>query len=335
MASKKMTDAQRARLNRRRKAAKWKSKGLDNKAIAAKLGTSVSTVRNDLHWIEENEPDRLSTVQSAAIADAGGESTVDDGAASAAAAATADSGVDAGDSERAADHDSDDSGEHDADHGDGGPTGEQESGDEPHVIECAEPVVESAPSEGSDRTTGLEGDASAGEAGGKQAVEDLEPVESGDADSTIDEDGVPVDEGGAVADADGRTTADGLEDEQVGSAAGRVVASTQAGADDRGAGASSAAPAPTPRQRIDDAKGFLADILGVSGDEDADSGDVRRWWSDNSVEVDDKTGEMDHFMSLDDRGKWAYLVDRVRNDRIECAAVAFLIVAVLVFLLSL
>ena len=44
---------------------------------------------------------------------------------------------------------------------------------------------------------------------------------------------------------------------------------------------------------------------------------------------------MDHFMSLDDKGKWAYLVDRVRNDRIECAAIAFLVVAVLVFLLSL
>lgn len=77
------------------------------------------------------------------------------------------------------------------------------------------------------------------------------------------------------------------------------------------------------------------DSLGVSGDGDAASGDVREWWSGNSVEVDDETGEMDHFMSLDDKGKWAYLVDRVRNDRIECAAIAFLVVAVLVFLLSL
>lgn len=300
MASKKMTDAQRARLNRRRRAARWKSKGLDNKAIAAKLGTSVSTVRNDLHWIEENEPDRLSTAQSAAI-DAGGESPVNDGAASAPADATADSGVDAGDGGRDADHDS---GGHGSDHGDGGPVGEQEPGDEPRDGEAA------------------------GEAGGQQAVEDLEPVES---DS---EDG-PIDAGVAGATADGLAIADGLEDKQAGSAAGRVIASTQVGADDRGDAVSSAAPASSPKRRLDDAKGFLADILGVSGDGDADSGDVREWWYDNSVEVDDETGEMDHFMSLDDRGKWAYLVDRVRNDRIECAAIAFLVVAVLVFLLSL
>lgn len=318
MASKKMTDAQRARLNRRRSAARWKSKGLDNKAIAAKLGTSVSTVRNDLHWIEENEPDRLSTGHVAA-ADAGEGSLVDGGAASTPADATASSGVDAGDGGRDAGHDS---GEDDSDHGDGSPAGEQEPGDEPRNDEATGSAGEAASPEGSERPTGLESVASAGEAGGRQAVEALEPVES---DS---EDG-PIDAGGAGA------TADGLEDKQAGSAAGRVIASTQVGADDRGEAVSSAAPAPTPRQRIDDAKGFLADILGVSGDEDADSGDVRRWWSDNSVEVDDETGEMDHFMSLDDRGKWAYLVDRVRNDRIECAAIAFLVVAVLVFLLSL
>lgn len=324
MASKKMTDAQRARLNRRRSAARWKSKGLDNKAIAAKLGTSVSTVRNDLHWIEENEPDRLSTGHVAA-ADAGEGSLVDGGAASTPADATASSGVDAGDGGRAAGHDS---GGHGSDHGDGGPVGEQESGSEPRNDEATGSAGEAASPEGSERPTVLESVASAGEAGGQPAVEDLEPVES---DS---EDG-PIDAGGAGATADGLAIADGLEDKQAGSAAGRVIASTQVGADDRGEAVSSAAPAPTPRQRIDDAKGFLADILGVSGDEDADSGDVRRWWSDNSVEVDDETGEMDHFMSLDDRGKWAYLVDRVRNDRIECAAIAFLVVAVLVFLLSL
>lgn len=329
MASKKMTDAQRARLNRRRRAARWKSKGLDNKAIAAKLGTSVSTVRNDLHWIEENEPDRLSTAHDAV--DAGEGSLVDGGAANAPADAGADVGVDADDGEQAAEHDS---GEDGVDHGDERPAGEQEPGDEPHDGEAG-PAVEAAPSEGAERTTGLEDDESAGEAGGQQAVEDLEPVEPATADSPVDADG-PVDEGGAGATADGGTTAGGLEDERAGSAAGgRVAAPTQAGVDDHSAVASSAAPAPSPRQRLDDAKGFLADILGVSGDEDEDSGDVRGWWSDNSVEVDDKTGEMDHFMSLDDRGKWAYLVDRVRNDRIECAAVAFLIVAVLVFLLSL
>lgn len=324
MASKKMTDAQRARLNRRRRAARWKSKGLDNKAIAAKLGTSVSTVRNDLHWIEENEPDRLSTAQSVAV-DAGEGSLVDGGAANVPADAVAASDVDAGDGEQAADHESS---EHDSDHGDGAPVGEQEPGDEPHVIECAEPVVEAAPLEVSERPSGLEGAASAGEAGGQQAVEDREPVDTGSVDS-------PVDAGGAVADADSRTIADSSEDEQAGSAAGRTTASTQTGADDHGDVVSDAAPASSPRRRLDDAKGFLADILGVSSDEDADSGDVREWWSDNSVEVDDETGERDHFMNLDDRGKWAYLVDRVRNDRIECAAVAFLIVAVLVFLLSL
>lgn len=323
MASKKMTDAQRARLNRRRSAARWKSKGLDNKAIAARLGTSVSTVRNDLHWIEENEPDRLSTAHDAS-AGAGEGSPVDGGAASAPADATAASGVDAGD---AADHDS---GGHDSDHGegDGGPVGEQEPGSEHHNDEATGSAGEAATSEGSERPTGLEDVASAGEAGEQQDVEDLEPVES---DS---EDG-PIDAGGAGATADGRTTADGLEDKQAGSAAGRVIASTQVVVDDRGVVASSAAPASSPRQRLDDAKSFLMDSLGVSGDGDASSGDVREWWSDNSVEVDDETGEMDHFMSLDDKGKWAYLVDRVRNDRIECAAIAFLVVAVLVFLLSL
>lgn len=323
MASKKMTDAQRARLNRRRSAARWKSKGLDNKAIAARLGTSVSTVRNDLHWIEENEPDRLSTAHDAS-AGAGEGSPVDGGAASAPADATAASGVDAG---RAADHDS---GGHDSDHGegDGGPVGEQESGSEPHNDEATGSAGEAAPPEGSERPTGLEDVASAREDYEQQDVEDLEPVES---DS---EDG-PIDAGGAGATADGRTTADGLEDKQAGSAAGRVIASTQVGVDDRGVVASSAAPASSPKRRLDDAKSFLIDSLGVSGDGDASSGDVREWWSDNSVEVDDETGEMDHFMSLDDKGKWAYLVDRVRNDRIECAAIAFLVVAVLVFLLSL
>ena len=323
MASKKMTDAQRARLNRRRSAARWKSKGLDNKAIAARLGTSVSTVRNDLHWIEENEPDRLSTAHDAS-AGAGEGSPVDGGAASAPADATAASGVDAG---RAADHDS---GGHDSDHGEGdvGPVGEQESGSEPHNDEATGSAGEAATSEGSERPTGLEDVASAGEAGEQQDVEDLEPVES---DS---EDG-PIDAGGVGATAEDLTTADGLEDKQAGSAAGRVIASTQVGVDDRGDVASSAAPASSPRQRLDDAKSFLMDSLGVSGDGDAASGDVREWWSGNSVEVDDETGEMDHFMSLDDKGKWAYLVDRVRNDRIECAAIAFLVVAVLVFLLSL
>lgn len=316
MASKKMTDAQRARLNRRRKAAKWKSKGLDNKAIAAKLGTSVSTVRNDLHWIEENEPDRLSTAYAAV--DAGGESPVDGDAADAPADATVDGGVDAGDGESDADHES---GERAADHSDGGLAGEQEPGDEPH--DEAGPAAEAVPPEGSERPSGLEDTMSAGGAGAQQAVEDLEPVEPGSA-------GGPVDAGGDGA------TAGSIEDERAGSAAGRATASTRAEVgDDRWGVASIAAPAPSPRKRPDDAKGFLADIFGVSSDEDADSGDVRGWWSDNSVEVDDKTGEMDHFMSLDDKGKWAYLVDRVRNDRIECAAVAFLIVAVLVFLLSL
>ena len=323
MASKKMTDAQRARLNRRRSAARWKSKGLDNKAIAARLGTSVSTVRNDLHWIEENEPDRLSTAHDAS-AGAGEGSPVDGGAASVPADATAASGVDAGD---AADHDS---GGHDSDHGegDGGPVGEQESGSEPHNDEATGSAGEAATSEGSERPTGLEDVASAGEAGEQQDVEDLEPVESDSADG-------PIDAGGVGTAAEDLTTADGLEDKQAGSAAGRVIASTQVGVDDRGDVASSAAPASSPRQRLDDAKSFLMDSLGVSGDGDAASGDVREWWSDNSVEVDDETGEMDHFMSLDDKGKWAYLVDRVRNDRIECAAIAFLVVAVLVFLLSL
>lgn len=325
MASKKMTDAQRARLNRRRSAARWKSKGLDNKAIAARLGTSVSTVRNDLHWIEENEPDRLSTAHDAS-AGAGEGSPVDGGAASAPADATAASGVDAGDGERAADHGE---GGHDSDHGegDGGPVGEQEPGSE-HHDEATGSAVEAATSEGSERPTGLEDVASAGEAGEQQDVEDLEPVES---DS---EDG-PIDAGGVGTAAEDLTTADGLEDKQSGSAAGRVIASSQVGVDDRGDVASSAASASSPRQRFDDAKSFLMDSLGVSGDGDASSGDVREWWSDNSVEVDDETGEMDHFMSLDDKGKWAYLVDRVRNDRIECAAIAFLVVAVLVFLLSL
>lgn len=323
MASKKMTDAQRARLNRRRSAARWKSKGLDNKAIAARLGTSVSTVRNDLHWIEENEPDRLSTAHDAS-AGAGEGSPVDGGAASAPADATAASGVDAG---RAADHDS---GGHDSDHGegDGGPVGEQESGSEPHNDEATGSAVEAAPPEGSERPTGLEDVASAREDYEQQDVEDLEPVESDSADG-------PIDAGGVGTAAEDLTTADGLEDKQSGSAAGRVIASTQVGVDDRGDVASSAASASSPRQRLDDAKSFLMDSLGVSGDGDAASGDVREWWSGNSVEVDDETGEMDHFMSLDDKGKWAYLVDRVRNDRIECAAIAFLVVAVLVFLLSL
>lgn len=323
MASKKMTDAQRARLNRRRSAARWKSKGLDNKAIAARLGTSVSTVRNDLHWIEENEPARLSTAHDAS-AGAGEGSPVDGGAASAPADATAASGVDAGD---AADHDS---GGHDSDHGegDGGPVGEQESGSEPHNDETTGSAGEAATSEGSERPTGLEDAASAREDYEQQDVEDLEPVESDSADG-------PIDAGGVGTAAEDLTTADGLEDKQSGSAAGRVIASTQVGVDDRGVVASSAAPASSPKRRFDDAKSFLMDSLGVSGDGDAASGDVREWWSDNSVEVDDETGEMDHFMSLDDKGKWAYLVDRVRNDRIECAAIAFLVVAVLVFLLSL
>lgn len=325
MASKKMTDAQRARLNRRRSAARWKSKGLDNKAIAARLGTSVSTVRNDLHWIEENEPDRLSTAHDAS-AGAGEGSPVDGGAASAPADATAASGVDAGDGERAAYHGE---GGHDSDHveGDGGPVGEQEPGSE-HHDEATGSAGEAATSEGSERPTGLEDVASAGEAGEQQDVEDLEPVES-------DSEAGPIDAGGVGTTAEDLTTADDLEDKQAGSAAGRVIASTQVGVDDRGVVASSAAPASSPKRRFDDAKSFLMDSLGVSGDGDAASGDVREWWSGNSVEVDDETGEMDHFMSLDDKGKWAYLVDRVRNDRIECAAIAFLVVAVLVFLLSL
>lgn len=59
MARKKMTETQKARLARRRKAARLSLQGLTLKEIAEKNQVSYATVRSDLEWIRKNEPQRL------------------------------------------------------------------------------------------------------------------------------------------------------------------------------------------------------------------------------------------------------------------------------------
>lgn len=54
-----MTEAQKARLARRRKAASLSLQGLSLKEIAEKTGVSYTTARSDLEWIRKNEPQRL------------------------------------------------------------------------------------------------------------------------------------------------------------------------------------------------------------------------------------------------------------------------------------
>lgn len=71
MAKKKMTETQKARLARRRKAARLSLQGLTLKEIAEKNQVSYATVRSDLEWIRKNEPQRLAAdsadVDSAAL----------------------------------------------------------------------------------------------------------------------------------------------------------------------------------------------------------------------------------------------------------------------------
>lgn len=59
MARKKMTETQKTRLARRRKAARLSLQGLTLKEIAEKNQVSYATVRSDLEWIRKNEPQRL------------------------------------------------------------------------------------------------------------------------------------------------------------------------------------------------------------------------------------------------------------------------------------
>ena len=276
MASKKMTDAQRARLNRRRSAARWKSKGLDNKEIAAKLNVSAATVRNDLNWIEENEPSRLN----------------------------------AGKTDSAAN---------------------------------AEIAVEQVPAEAAtvDETAPV---ASAGEDAYANAVEDSIAV---DVDS-VEEESVPV-EASELKSANVVEDRVGEVDEAQQAATGGVE-STDGGEMAAPEGTVDGEQPKTPSDSTVTFEPVTGTKPEAARDQDlqfppteemevidhgAYDGDVRKWWAANSTEVEDKTGEMDYFLELDDKGKWDYLVDRVRNDKVECAAIAFIVVAVIMFLLSL
>lgn len=277
MASKKMTDAQRARLNRRRSAARWKSKGLDNKEIAAKLNVSAATVRNDLNWIEENEPSRLNAGKTDSAANA-----------------------------------------------------EIDSVEQVHVETTT--VDETAPV------------ASAVERAYANAVEDSIAV---DVDSVAEE-SVPV-ETSELKSANAVEDRAGEVDEAQQAATGGVESTDG----DETAALEGTVDGEQPKTPADSTVTFEL-VTGTKQeaarnqdlqfppieemeaiDHGAYDGDVRKWWAANSTEVEDKTGEMDYFLELDDKGKWDYLVDRVRNDKVECAAIAFIVVAVIMFLLSL
>lgn len=277
MASKKMTDAQRARMNRRRSAARWKSKGLDNKEIAAKLNVSAATVRNDLRWIEENEPDRLNAGKTDSTANAGIDAveqvsaeamTVDETAPVASAAE--DDHANAVEDSITVDVDSDVE-----KHMPAG-TSELKSA---NAVEDRAGGVDEAPQESTDGVESTDGTATV-------AIEDTVDGEQPEtaADSTVTFEPVTGTKPEAARDQD------------------LQFPSTE-------------------------------ELKPIS--HDAYDGDVRKWWAANSTEVKDKTGEMDYFLELDDKGKWDYLVDRVRNDKVECAAIAFIVVSVIVFLLSL
>lgn len=277
MASKKMTDAQRARLNRRRSVARWKSKGLDNKEIAAKLNVSAATVRNDLNWIEENEPSRLNAGKT----------------------------------------DSDANAEIDA--------VEQVHAEATTVDETA-PVasaVERSYANAVEDSIAVDVDS---------VAEESVTVETSELKSTnaVEDRAGEVDEAqqaatGGVESTDGGETAapEGTVDvEQPNTPSdSNITFESVTGTKPEGARDQDLQFPPTE------------DMEAI--DHGAYDGDVKKWWAANSTEVEDKTGEMDYFLELDDKGKWDYLVDRVRNDKVECAAIAFIVVAVIMFLLSL
>ena len=273
MASKKMTDVQRARLNRRRSAARWKSKGLENKEIAVKLGVSPTTVRNDLKWIEDNEPDRLARATSAPETPVA--QTVDTASAVEQTPAAESTSVDG-----------------DAAQEPGGPAGAASTGDA--QSETASTVDE--PGASQDET---------------EASTDDTAVASSESGVDRTTDGEEGDESPSVATVEPDTVAAPREH--------RVVEGTSSNAE-------------AGERTESDSREFLRESLGL---DDGDTGDVQSWWAENSVEVDDETGELDHFLALDDKGKWDYMMDRVHNDRVECTAIAFIVVAVVVFLLSL
>ncbi len=274
MASKKkMTDVQRARLNRRRSAARWKSKGLENKEIAVKLGVSPTTVRNDLKWIEDNEPDRLARAASAPETPV--SQTVDTASAVEQTPAAESTSVDG-----------------DAAQEPGGPAGAASTGDA--QSETASTVDE--PGASQDET---------------EASTDDTAVASSESGVDRTTDGEEGDESPSVATVEPDTVAAPREH--------RVVEGTSSNAE-------------AGERTESDSREFLRESLGL---DDGDTGDVQSWWAENSVEVDDETGELDHFLALDDKGKWDYMMDRVHNDRVECTAIAFIVVAVVVFLLSL
>ena len=273
MASKKMTDAQRARLNRRRSAARWKSKGLDNKEIAAKLNVSAATVRNDLNWIRENEPSRLDAGKTDSAANAGIDAVEKVPAEAPTVGETALAASDAEDAHANAVEDS-------------------------IAVDVDSVTEESTPAETS--TSELKSD---------NAVEDraVEVDETPQEATDVDETAAPED------------TVDG---EQPKTPADSTVTFERV---------TGAKPEAARGQDLQ----FPPIEEAVAISHSAYDGDVRKWWAANSTEVEDKTGEMDYFLELDDKGKWDYLVDRVRNDKVECAAIAFIVVAVIVFLLSL
>lgn len=274
MASKKkMTDVQRARLNRRRSAARWKSKGLENKEIAVKLGVSPTTVRNDLKWIEDNEPDRLARATSAPETPV--SQTVDTASAVGQTPAAESASVDG-----------------DAAQEPGGPAGAASTGDA--QSETASTVDE--PGASQDET---------------EASTDDTAVASSESGVDRTTDGEEGDESPSVATVEPDTVAAPREH--------RVVEGTSSNAE-------------AGERTESDSREFLRESLSL---DDGDTGDVQSWWAENSVEVDDETGELDHFLALDDKGKWDYMMDRVHNDRVECTAIAFIVVAVVVFLLSL
>ena len=277
MASKKMTDAQRARLNRRRSAARWKSKGLDNKEIAAKLNVSAATVRNDLNWIEENEPSRLNAgkTDSAANAEIDAVEQVPAEATTVDEAAPAESAVE--DAYANAVEDS-------------------------IAVDADSAAGESAPVE----TSGLKSANAVEDRAGE--VDEAQQAATGGVESTDgDEKAAPED------------TVDGEQPNTPSDST--VTFEPVTGTKPEAARDQDLQFPPTEEMEVIDHGAY--------------DGDVRKWWAANSTEVEDKTGEMDYFLELDDKGKWDYLVDRVRNDKVECAAIAFIVVAVIMFLLSL
>lgn len=276
MASKKMTDAQRARLNRRRSAARWKSKGLDNKEIAAKLNVSAATVRNDLNWIEENEPSRLNVGKTDSASDA--EIAVEQVPAEATTVGeTAPVASDVEDAYANAVEDS-------------------------IAVDVDSVAGESVPVETSELKSANAVEDRAGE------VDEAQQAATGGVEST--DGGVTAAPEDTVAGGQPKTPSDST-----------VTFEPVAGTKPEAARDQDLQFPPTEEMEVIDHGAY--------------DGDVRKWWAANSTEVEDKTGEMDYFLELDDKGKWDYLVDRVRNDKVECAAIAFIVVAVIMFLLSL